>query len=186
MEVELVSTSPHYGGLRWWFICPVTVGGRACQRRVRKLYLPPGGRSFACRRCCQLSYTSQRQDDNEPRAFEGASDPGAFGRQCLDGAAVSLQAQEDVVEDLSPVAGELGRVVDGMLAGGLGRHQIDRNKYLCHSIGMCSTPIYAAGPPQASLEEQDAGKPQQPPPPRDTAPAPERPRVQRAEWPLVR
>ena len=63
VEVELVSTSPHYGGLRWWFICPVTVGGRACQRRVRKLYLPPGGRSFACRRCCQLSYTSQRQDD---------------------------------------------------------------------------------------------------------------------------
>ena len=33
MEVELVSTSPHYGGLRWWFICPVTVGGRACQRQ---------------------------------------------------------------------------------------------------------------------------------------------------------
>ncbi len=49
-------------------------------------------------------------------------------------------------------------------------------------------PIYPAGAPQASLEERapDAGKPQQPPPPRDTAPAPERPRVQRAEWPLVR
>jgi hypothetical protein len=49
-------------------------------------------------------------------------------------------------------------------------------------------PIYAAGPPQASLEERapDAGKPQQPPPPRDTAPAPERPRAQRPEWPLRR
>jgi hypothetical protein len=62
-RVDLVSTSPHYGGLRWWFVCPETVGGRACPRRVRKLYLPPGGRYFACRHCCQLSYTSQREDE---------------------------------------------------------------------------------------------------------------------------
>jgi hypothetical protein len=59
-RVELVSTRPHYGGLRCWFLCPVA--GGACRRRVRKLYLPPGGKYFACRHCCCLSYTSQRED----------------------------------------------------------------------------------------------------------------------------
>ena len=61
-RVELVSTSPHYGGLRWWFLCPAWVGGRVCLRRVRKLYLAPGTGIFACRSCCRLSYTSQRED----------------------------------------------------------------------------------------------------------------------------
>jgi len=60
-RVDLVSTSPHYGGQRWWFICPITVGGRACRRRVRKLYA--AGKYYACRHCCLLSYTSQREDD---------------------------------------------------------------------------------------------------------------------------
>ena len=36
---------------------------RACRRRVRKLYLAPGLRTFACRRCAELCYTSQREDD---------------------------------------------------------------------------------------------------------------------------
>jgi hypothetical protein len=61
--VELVPTWPHFGGPRWWFICPATVGGQACRRRVRKLYLPPGGRCYACRQCGHLSYTSQHEDD---------------------------------------------------------------------------------------------------------------------------
>lgn len=60
-RVELVSTSPHYGGLRWWFICPASVGGRTCERRARKLYI--AGKYYACRQCCQLSYRSQREDD---------------------------------------------------------------------------------------------------------------------------
>jgi hypothetical protein len=34
--VTLVSTVPHYGGRRWWFICPIK------KIRVAKLYLPPG------------------------------------------------------------------------------------------------------------------------------------------------
>jgi hypothetical protein len=60
--VDVVPTYPHYGGLRWWFLCPVTVASRACGRRVRKLFLRPGGSLFACRQCCRLSYTSQRTD----------------------------------------------------------------------------------------------------------------------------
>jgi len=59
--VNLVSTRPHYGGLRWWFLCPAKVAGGTCQRRVRKLYLAHTYGRFACRRCCQLVYTSQRE-----------------------------------------------------------------------------------------------------------------------------
>ena len=54
-RVELVCTRPHYGGLRWWFLCPVSVAGRPCRRRVRKLYLAPGSTYYACRQCCCLS-----------------------------------------------------------------------------------------------------------------------------------
>lgn len=43
-------------------ICPGAVSGRACRRRVRKLYLAPGQKYFAGRRCCELSYASQRED----------------------------------------------------------------------------------------------------------------------------
>lgn len=43
--------------------CPAIVGGHACRRRIRKLYLAPGQTGFACRRCCELSYASQREDD---------------------------------------------------------------------------------------------------------------------------
>jgi len=45
-------------GVRWWFICPLVVGGQACGRRVGKLYLSPGGKYFGCRHCYNLTYTS--------------------------------------------------------------------------------------------------------------------------------
>jgi hypothetical protein len=57
-RVGLVATRPRFGGLRWWFICPLSVNGQECDRRVRKLYLPPGGRYFGCRHCHELTYTS--------------------------------------------------------------------------------------------------------------------------------
>ena len=37
--VQLVTTPCHLGGVRWWFTCPLTKNGVACERRVRKLYL---------------------------------------------------------------------------------------------------------------------------------------------------
>jgi hypothetical protein len=61
-RLDLVSTCPNYGGQRWWFVCPGGVSG-ACRRRVRKLYVAPGEKYFACRRCCDLRYASQREDD---------------------------------------------------------------------------------------------------------------------------
>jgi hypothetical protein len=52
--VELVRTPCHYGGERTWFLCPA----RGCGRRAAVLY---GGGIFACRRCHQLVYESQRE-----------------------------------------------------------------------------------------------------------------------------
>jgi hypothetical protein len=39
------------------------VNGRPCQRRVGKLYLPPGGRYYGCRHCHALTYTSCQEHD---------------------------------------------------------------------------------------------------------------------------
>jgi len=61
--VTLTTTRPAWGGLRWWFICPLTVAGAACGRRVGKLYLPPGGRYFGCRHCYRLTYRSAQTHD---------------------------------------------------------------------------------------------------------------------------
>lgn len=62
--IPVVTTQPYFGGVRWWFICPLTVDVRACQRRVRKLYLPSGGRYFGCRTCYNLTYESVREHDD--------------------------------------------------------------------------------------------------------------------------
>jgi hypothetical protein len=39
-KIFLATSRPRFGGLRWWFVCP------HLNRRVRKLYLPLGGRHF--------------------------------------------------------------------------------------------------------------------------------------------
>ncbi len=52
--VTLETTSPPYGGRQWWFRCPHT--GRLC----RKLFLPNGGRVFACRQAYRLGYRSRQ------------------------------------------------------------------------------------------------------------------------------
>ena len=56
--VQLQVTHPRLGGKRWWFTCPLVIRGRECNRRVGKLYLPPGGLYFGCRHCYDLTYTS--------------------------------------------------------------------------------------------------------------------------------
>jgi hypothetical protein len=68
--VGLVATRPAFGGLRWWFVCPLVINGVPCTRRVGKLYLPPDARYFGCRHCHQLTYTScqeSRQYDSLSR-----------------------------------------------------------------------------------------------------------------------
>jgi hypothetical protein len=57
--VFLETTQPHYGGLKWWFKCPLVRNGQPCKRRVQKLFLPPRGSRFGCRHCYNLSYASR-------------------------------------------------------------------------------------------------------------------------------
>lgn len=52
-EVEIVSTGCHYGGVRYWMLCP----SWGCGRRIGTLYFYDG--RFACRHCLNLTYSSQ-------------------------------------------------------------------------------------------------------------------------------
>jgi hypothetical protein len=54
-KIYLAHSRPTFGGLRWWFVCP------RLKRRVRKLYLPLGGRHFWSRLAYRLAYASQRE-----------------------------------------------------------------------------------------------------------------------------
>jgi hypothetical protein len=52
-SIELVSTAPHLGGLRWWALCP------GCRGRCALLYAGPSG--LRCRACYRLAYASTRE-----------------------------------------------------------------------------------------------------------------------------
>lgn len=69
LPIRLQVTHPSYGGVRWWFTCPLVVRGRACERRVGKLYLPPGGLYFGCRHCYDLTYTSCQESRKYDRLW---------------------------------------------------------------------------------------------------------------------
>jgi len=60
-HVPLTTTSLYFGGLRWWFVCPLVINERPCRRRAGKLYLPGNARYFGCRRCHHLAYTSSQE-----------------------------------------------------------------------------------------------------------------------------
>lgn len=91
--LRLQRTRPHFGGVRWWFTCP-SPSGRWCNRRVGKLYLPPGAVYFGCRQCHGLTYwTAQTHDKrvNDYRAhpeklasvISAALDPKAASKRRL-------------------------------------------------------------------------------------------------------
>lgn len=61
--VRLVYTLPHYGGRRWWMVCPFRGD------RVGKLYLPMSGDRFAGRKAWRLGYHIQRVAHRD-RPFE--------------------------------------------------------------------------------------------------------------------
>lgn len=56
-KVEIKNTPCHFGGFRFWFICPLIYNGRRCGRRVGVLYL--NGDYFGCRQCHDIAYRSQ-------------------------------------------------------------------------------------------------------------------------------
>lgn len=58
MFVEVATSRPNYGGVRFWFVCPRS----GCERRCRVLYRPryANARALACRKCHRMVYKTQR------------------------------------------------------------------------------------------------------------------------------
>jgi hypothetical protein len=65
-SVRLATSRPHFGGIRWWFVCPLS--GRC----VRKLHLCAGRYYFASRKALGLTYQVCREDIG-PRAQRKAA-----------------------------------------------------------------------------------------------------------------
>jgi hypothetical protein len=61
--IRLQTTRPCFGGLRWWFTCPLLRLRESCNQRLSKLYLPPCGHYYSCRYCYDLTYQSTQEDD---------------------------------------------------------------------------------------------------------------------------
>jgi hypothetical protein len=61
--VRLQTTSPHFGGRRYWFVCP------NCSRIMRKLYPHTASHSMACRKCLGLVYNSQYRKGSKYALF---------------------------------------------------------------------------------------------------------------------
>jgi hypothetical protein len=62
-SIPLQGTIPNFGGMRWWFLCPLVKSGATCNRRVNKLFLLPRGEYFGCRACLNLTYESAQTHD---------------------------------------------------------------------------------------------------------------------------
>ncbi len=60
-RISLTTTPCNFGGVRYWFICPLSRNGVYCGRRVGTLYLASGGKYFGCRHCYDLSYESRNE-----------------------------------------------------------------------------------------------------------------------------
>jgi hypothetical protein len=70
-RVRMETTRPNYGGLRWWFLCPLQRPDGGAPRRVDKLLLPPGGRYFGSRQSYDLTYTSCQESGKFRGLFTG-------------------------------------------------------------------------------------------------------------------
>jgi len=59
-RVPLTTTPCHFGGKRYWFVCPWYRNGKYCGKRVGVLF--QAGEYFACRHCYDLRYHSQLEN----------------------------------------------------------------------------------------------------------------------------
>lgn len=53
--VSTVRTRTQFCGYRHWLVCPL------CRKKYAKLWNPPGATKFACRKCYNLTYRSQKE-----------------------------------------------------------------------------------------------------------------------------
>jgi len=75
--IDLETTPCNFGGVRWWFLCPMVRGGRPCRRRCGKLYCPGHALYFGCRECYDLTYTSCQESHKFDAMFAAlAADTG--------------------------------------------------------------------------------------------------------------
>ncbi len=79
-NVRLVWTPCHFGGRRWWFICPLVINDRACNRRVGILYLG-NGKYFGCRHCYNLTYESCKESHKFDSMFKKMGVDPKLGKQ---------------------------------------------------------------------------------------------------------
>jgi hypothetical protein len=63
-NVRTVTTDCHYGGSRYWFLCP----NQHCQKRVRILHLD---RYFLCRMCAGCDYYQSQQSEDMIARIDG-------------------------------------------------------------------------------------------------------------------
>lgn len=66
----LTTTRLSWGGIRWWFTCPLIRNAQNCDRQVGKLYRPSGCRYFGCRHCYDLTYTSCQESHRYDKIFK--------------------------------------------------------------------------------------------------------------------
>jgi hypothetical protein len=66
-KIELATTPCNYGGVRYWFICPLYKNGQYCGRRVGVIYSVD--KWFGCRHCGEIAYNSQMRGGR----FRGSS-----------------------------------------------------------------------------------------------------------------
>ncbi|MBU0686777.1 MAG: hypothetical protein KKB81_02835 [Candidatus Margulisbacteria bacterium] len=59
-KVTLTTTPCNYGAERYWFICPLSINGKYCSKRVATLY--KAGDYFGCRHCYNLTYKSRNEN----------------------------------------------------------------------------------------------------------------------------
>jgi len=59
--IELVTTPCNYGGVRYWFICPLSKNGQYCGKRIGVIYMI--GKWFGCRHCGNIAYQSQFESE---------------------------------------------------------------------------------------------------------------------------
>lgn len=79
-KAPLTSTACHFGSRRWWFICPLVVNGKACNRRVGVLYLA-SSKYFGCRHCHNLTYESCKESHKFDSMFKKMGVDPKIGKQ---------------------------------------------------------------------------------------------------------
>jgi len=67
--ILITQTFCYFGGARHWLQCPLIINGIPCSQRVGKLYLPPRGSYFGCRKCYDLTYRSQKEHSKSMDVF---------------------------------------------------------------------------------------------------------------------